>query len=680
MLEHFKIANNLYLLGTFEKGLTIYNQQVRALNLVWAMIEAAPKDALRQVAVIGGGFAGLTAAAGLLQKGVEHVSVFEKRAALCPLQEGSDTRWVHPRIYDWPNEGSNSPTAALPLLNWNAGRASDVVVEVLRAWEILTRPLESSRSKSRIETYVNVKHLRLNKELNIEWVGEKLNSFLRSAPSGFKEAFGSVIVAVGFGIEPKAQFPYWRNETFGQPRLDLGTRTYLVSGHGDGALVDLFRIRIARFRQDRILVDLFEGNPTLFKQLSEIKAKYDKTPNDPDRVFDDFEALAVNSSSGFEQLLAALRMRLRTDTAAILQLSRGTDSFRQVFRSPASFQNRFLLFALYRAGGLVPTRERNRQKICKEYGIKDTDVICRHGINAAKGVEDVLDKELLDICTNDIEKLKKNSNQPTNICWTGGYWHKVSDRLSEKPTTDDATKAQWRLEHLPPATEVLVTGFIAGVAGYLDALGSVGKDYRVTLHRTLYVGDEATLQQAARYDGNTGRLGKAARTFGFNHASVGYAAVTRRIVNTRRKSDAEPDTQYAADLHEDMELLQVTEDSQRMNPNVRSVLAIPILTPDRNRTFAVMYADSTSVNAFNQDSITTLATMCKSFASKVGDIIFDRVGNFPIPAAVSIPEIKPEVISKLKVIRTVETPDAPVAPNATYLNVEFTDFIVAAKS
>src|SRR5579884_3263930 len=114
VLEQFTIAKNLYLLGTFEKGLTIYNQQVRALNLVWAMIETAPTSALQRVAVIGGGFAGLTAASGLLQKGVEHVSLFEKRAALCPLQEGSDTRWVHPRIYDWPKEGSTSPTAALP--------------------------------------------------------------------------------------------------------------------------------------------------------------------------------------------------------------------------------------------------------------------------------------------------------------------------------------------------------------------------------------------------------------------------------------------------------------------------------------------------------------------------------------------------------------------------------------
>src|SRR5436853_6533719 len=111
VLKRFALADNIYLLGTFETGLTIYNQQVRGLNLVWSMVEAAPEKQLRRIAVVGGGFAGLTAAAGLLHKGAEHVCVFEKRASLCPLQQGSDARWVHPRIYDWPGDNSNVPTA-----------------------------------------------------------------------------------------------------------------------------------------------------------------------------------------------------------------------------------------------------------------------------------------------------------------------------------------------------------------------------------------------------------------------------------------------------------------------------------------------------------------------------------------------------------------------------------------
>jgi hypothetical protein len=68
VLESFKLGGNVYLLGSFEKGLTIYSQQIRSLNLAWSMVMSAPRDSLRRVAVVGGGFAGLTVAAGLLKK------------------------------------------------------------------------------------------------------------------------------------------------------------------------------------------------------------------------------------------------------------------------------------------------------------------------------------------------------------------------------------------------------------------------------------------------------------------------------------------------------------------------------------------------------------------------------------------------------------------------------------
>src|ERR1700731_935684 len=160
------------------------------------MVMSAPSDSLRRVAVVGGGFAGLTVAAGLLKKGVRYVALFEKHAVLCPLQQGSDARWVHPRIYEWPNKGSKLPTAALPLLNWNAGRASDVVVEILKEWESLKRALPKEQ---KIDEYVNVRHLRVSSKMEIEWVGQKLGLQSDFATSGTKETFDSVILAVGFG-------------------------------------------------------------------------------------------------------------------------------------------------------------------------------------------------------------------------------------------------------------------------------------------------------------------------------------------------------------------------------------------------------------------------------------------------------------------------------------------------
>ena len=672
VLKRFRIAENVYLLGTFETGLTINNQQVRALNLVWSMVEAASAKNLRRIAVVGGGFAGLTAAAGLLHKGAEHVSLFEKRTSLCPLQQGSDARWVHPRIYDWPGYDSNLPTAALPLLNWHAGRASDVVVEVLRDWEYLAR-----KAERQIAVYLNVKHLRLDQHLDVEWVGEKSDVGSRATPSGSKERFDSIILAVGFGHELDTPFPYWRNETLGQPELDLGKRTYLDSGHGDGALVDLFRIRISRFRQDRILVDLFGNKAELLQVLRKIKREHDAHPIQSEKLYQSFERLAADPGSGFDQIVDSLRGRLRADTAAILQMSPSVNSFKSVFSSRASFQNRFLLFALYRAGGLIPTSQQNCDKICNEYGIKKRDIIRRHGTDRTEAVEDVMDRALLRSCKKRISYLRNNSSQPSSVCWSGGYWHQHSIRLKGQPLADDASKARWRLEHLPPATEVLATGFVTAIAGYLDALGSAEPDFRVTLHRTLYVGSEVTLQQAAQYTGPTKRLGAAGRTFGFNHATMGYAAVKRKIVRTRPRTVKDTQAAYANSLQNDMRELNLTSHSQNMAPSVRSILAIPILTPDKKRTIAVLYCDSTEFNAFNDTCVAAIRQMCQWFASKIEEVYSDRVRNFQIQAPTVAPQVSPLLPAKLKIVQAINSPSAPSAKTATYLNLEFTDFVVA---
>jgi hypothetical protein len=469
VLEYFRLVDNVYLLGTFERNLTIYHQQVRALNFVWSLIKSnSREDVPNDVAIVGGGFAGLTTAAGLLRKGVKHVSIFEKRATLLPLQQGSDARWVHPHIYEWPNIGSELPSAALPLLNWNAGRASDVVVQVLNEWKMVVDATRKADPSTTVDVFGNVKHLRLASDLEIEWIGEKIEGGAPTTPSGSKKHFQCVVLAVGFGLELNAPFSYWRNETLGQPELGLGRRTYLVSGHGDGALIDLFRIRISQFRQDRILVELFSKKSALKQALYMLKQQLDDT-NDtsvtPENLYDQFERLAKDHEQDFADLLKSLSVRLRADTAVVLRMNKDVDRFENVFKSRASFQNRFLLFLLYRAGGMIPTGYRCIADISAEYGIDENSVIRRHGPNPHKGVYEVIDKALEEKSRSRMDSLTKDSKQPSIICWSGGFWNE--DDLKN----DLSKKKSWRKEHLPAATEIIVTGFVAGVAGYLEASG-----------------------------------------------------------------------------------------------------------------------------------------------------------------------------------------------------------------
>ena len=237
----------------------------------------------------------------------------------------------------------------------------------------------------------------------------------------------------------------------------------------------------------------------------------------------------------------------------------------------------------------------------------------------------------------------------------------------------DTSAAKWRVEHLPSATEVLVTGFISAVAGYLDSLGTTGGDFRVTLHRTLFVGTEATLQQAAPYAGSPKRPGDSGRTFGFTKGTIGYAAAARQAARTRAKAESETDGQYAKAIQDDMRVLDVEAQSQP-NPTVRSVLAVPIFGRTANSVVAVVYGDSTECNVFTEECVTVINKMCQRFGSVIGSIHSDRVFNFSDPAR-ETPTALPFELHRLQVIEIVKQEFGEVAATADSLNLEFTDFV-----
>jgi hypothetical protein len=381
----YRVCEGVYLLGSLERGLTVYNQQVRAHNLIWALWELHRRGdrPIGRVAIVGGGIAGLTAAACLLSRFETKVPValFEQLWDLCPLQQGADGRWLHPRIYAWPRYGSRAPGASLPVLNWSEGRASDVARTVVREFGEYCE--EFAQTGSRLSVVLGLRHFQIKvADLEIEWIGTRASragSFFQLGEAEGKSArFETIIMAAGFGLERvSGRYPtpsYWRNEQLGQPVLDGSRIRYVVSGSGDGALIDLCRLTIERFRQDTIVYELFGSSLESIEERFTEELKADFAGN----IYPLLWKVEAELLSDAREELAK---RLRKDTAVALHLN-GKDGnekpFPSIFGATSSVLSRLLTFLLYRCGAFSISFS-DLSTCVRRQGASREHVLCRHG-------------------------------------------------------------------------------------------------------------------------------------------------------------------------------------------------------------------------------------------------------------------------------------------------------------
>lgn len=721
LARHKVPSHHIYLLGTFDAGVTVLDQQVRALNLVWALVEekevlsltsrrrtsATPRA--KNIAIIGGGFAGLTAAAGLLRKEVDaNITIFEQRDTLLPLQQGSDSRWLHPHIYDWPAVGSLSGTALLPVLNWTAARASDVVVQILSEWkDVYQEWLRVSDRELRM--YANARHVQVHETgtdrdgLRIEWVGEQRNpqdgiaTYASSASvagkpqsvtTGSSEQFDIVILAVGFGTERDAQQSYWRNETYAQPSLDSQRHKFVVSGQGDGAMMDLLRLRISQFRQDRILGELFTGQRELINKLRAIQGEH-TGPKAKPGLFEALETFSSEHLVAFEEVRDRMSQRLRRDTEVILSLQ--VRKFAELF-DPAtrriSFQNRVLVYLLYKCGGFFPS-SLGTDVIEKDNDISGERVIRRHGTRRDELIKSVLSEHLCRAIVQANEKCKGEyflqSHTPS---WQGGYFG-FPGRNQDARRLPVATKSSWKKEYLPGPTALMTTAFCAGLAGALCSTHDPQRRLRVTLHRVASFGGAEVLQQACNYQGITlterDKSG-IGRTFSTYVGTIGLAFQTRCIIRSFAGADSKQLHAYMSSPARHLE-----ESTQNMSKNVRFVMAIPILEPltigmhsPPSAVVGVIYIDSEAENFFIDDlSLQGIVCMSKGFLDgleALGDKPLERLSNFSPPVRnmlqMSSASAEEDTFDEFagKVLQRVETVQPPVTARAFQLNFDYSEF------
>jgi len=219
----------LFVLGSFAQRVTIYSQQVRAINLIDALAGLGHLGPSSSVAVVGAGFAGLTAAAALASIGLRP-TLFERETVPMHRQLNCGSRYIHPHLYDWPFRSIDDTDAGLPLLDWKAGNARAVAKTVTADW--------NAHYRDRVT-------LRLGHPHTVARILPHQRRWQLITECDAVTDFDIVILALGFGEEPvegSFSVPYWADIPLAT--VAVQQQQWLVSGAGDGALTDVMRLCI----------------------------------------------------------------------------------------------------------------------------------------------------------------------------------------------------------------------------------------------------------------------------------------------------------------------------------------------------------------------------------------------------------------------------------------------------
>ena len=258
-LDEFQLPGQpgLSVIGSFDRKTSLYYQQVRALNLIW-LLEQAGQLTGQRVCVLGGGIAGVTAAAALLRRG-HSLTLLEKGPELLALQRHNHTRRIYPHLYAWPATGSSELRAGLPLLDWQAGLSADVAAGWLQEFTEMCRGQAEiclNAPATALEAVDEVVNGVSSSAYRVSW---------RDGESTRTQVFDHVILALGVGIERSVPglplHSYWQDDQLPQAR---GSRI-LVSGCGEGGLLEVLRLRLQDFDPGALLPAV--ADPELGQQL-----------------------------------------------------------------------------------------------------------------------------------------------------------------------------------------------------------------------------------------------------------------------------------------------------------------------------------------------------------------------------------------------------------------------------
>jgi len=325
-------TKSVFFLGCFESRVTVYSQQVRALNLADAILDQKLVRETGSVAIVGAGAAGITAAAAfaVAAPNLKSIDLFEQKSEILHLQRNSRDRYLHPHLYDWPAPHARTEQAGLSLLDWHAGLASEVAASLHDQFEAIRKV-----------SPINFKPMRHVEEVRPFRLGG-CRVVVNGAPKDGGK-YDVVIISIGFGYETLTDVgspSYWAPSQLAGPiRAAGGPHSIFVSGNGDGGLVD-FLIAAFNGLSHREIAEFligYDGIEPAEKMLLEIEERAWVTDDPMIDLYEEYRKFVLPLLPS--HLWLEVEERLRPDVQVWLHTHE-----KHLLRRDTAILNRFAVF------------------------------------------------------------------------------------------------------------------------------------------------------------------------------------------------------------------------------------------------------------------------------------------------------------------------------------------------
>lgn len=233
--HNWRLGKNVFSLGCTERHrITLYYQQVRAFNLVYALEKQKLLKPGTRICILGAGPTGVAAASAAAILGAEVVLLEKEHDILGVLRTGNKRRLFHPALDKWPDPAWKNNKADLPLYAWEQPKNLEVSPQDLRRnfLEELRGIQNCPRTRLRVLTGFQGQPVWKDGQWHIELdqcSESHTSSKVVGAPTTTFEA-EVLILAFGFGLDKKAEyrdsFGYFDDDSVLWDQIDkLGVQT-----------------------------------------------------------------------------------------------------------------------------------------------------------------------------------------------------------------------------------------------------------------------------------------------------------------------------------------------------------------------------------------------------------------------------------------------------------------------